>query len=78
MHPEEQKITYDSFKEHIEKDPAPRDVIYSYLYVIMHKKNMKIIALDEQFMKVLSVNCVPRFQADWKYGKTSWLGEVSK
>lgn len=67
--PDEQKIVNDCFNEHITKDPITANMSYSYLYVILRKKNMKVVALDDQLNKVFSASFKPRFTAEWKYGK---------
>lgn len=73
MTPDEQKIVNDCFNEHITKDPITANVSYSYLYVILRKKSMKVVALDDHFYKVFSASFKLRFTAEWKTGRTNKL-----
>lgn len=73
MSPDEQKIVTDCFNNHIVKDPITANISYSYLYVILRKKSMKIVALDDQLYKVFSASFKPRFTAEWKTGRTNKL-----
>lgn len=73
MSPDEQKIVNDCFNEHITMDPITANIPYSYLYVILRNKNMKVVALDEQLNKVFSASFKPRFTAEWKTGRTNKL-----
>ena len=76
MLPKEQKIVENSFKEHMAKDPFTKNIEYSYLYVVLDNKKMKITALDKQLKKVYSVKLGARFSANWKYGKTNCLEDT--
>lgn len=69
MSPDEQKIVIDCFNNHIAKDPITANISYSYLYVILRKKNMKVVALDNQYKKVFAACFKPRFASNWHYGK---------
>lgn len=69
MTTEEQRIVKDCFEQHLVKESIKSDVKYSYVYVVLRKKRMKIVALDNEYKSVFYAIFKPRFSANWKYGK---------